>query len=462
MTRFPYLCAAALFVLLASSRLAAAPAPVDLKVSDNHRFLVTGDGKPFFYLGDTAWELFHRLNREDAELYLKDRADKGFTVIQAVAVAEFGGLKEPNAYGHLPLKDNDPAQPQDAYFQHVDWVVNKANDLGLTVAFLPTWGDKVNKKWGEGPEVFTPANASAFGEFLGKRYRDKSIIWMLGGDRPVEKPEHLEVWRAMAAGLKKGDGGRHLITYHPMGGQSSAAKVHDEPWLDFNTFQSGHGRKDGANWEMLRKDYDRQPTKPAMDSEPNYENHPVRNKAAAGQWFDEHDVRKAAYRSLFAGAFGHTYGCHDVWMMYDKGKNKNLADARTGWREAIKLPGATQVRYARKLIESRPFLTRVPDQSLIVGDAGKDGDHAQATRDADGTYAMVYFPHRREVTIDLTKVKGPVRVAWYNPRTGKASPAGESAGDKPQACTPPAPEAGAVGDDWVLLIDSAAKNYPLP
>jgi uncharacterized protein DUF4038 len=34
-----------------------------LKVSDNKRFLVQEDGKPFFYLGDTAWELFHRLTR---------------------------------------------------------------------------------------------------------------------------------------------------------------------------------------------------------------------------------------------------------------------------------------------------------------------------------------------------------------------------------------------------------------
>ena len=57
-----------------------------LRVSDNGRYLQTLDGKPFFWLGDTAWELFHRLSREEAEMYLKNRAAKGFTVIQAVAV----------------------------------------------------------------------------------------------------------------------------------------------------------------------------------------------------------------------------------------------------------------------------------------------------------------------------------------------------------------------------------------
>ncbi len=76
-----------------------------LKVSDNRRYLVHADGKPFFYLGDTAWELFHRLDREQATRYLEDRAKKGFTVIQAVAIAELDGHTDPNPYGHLPFVD---------------------------------------------------------------------------------------------------------------------------------------------------------------------------------------------------------------------------------------------------------------------------------------------------------------------------------------------------------------------
>src|SRR5690349_6787568 len=74
-----------------------------LRVSDNKHHLVTTDGKPFFWLGDTAWELFHKLNREDAELYFKTRADQGFNVIQVVALAELDGLHKPNAYGATPL-----------------------------------------------------------------------------------------------------------------------------------------------------------------------------------------------------------------------------------------------------------------------------------------------------------------------------------------------------------------------
>src|SRR5215218_8719160 len=130
---------------LLSARAAAAEAPARLQVSDNKRFLITSDGSPFFYLGDTAWELFHRLNREQADRYLQDRASKGFTVIQAVAIAELQGHSDPNAYGHLPLTDLDPAKPatkdgaDNDYWDHVDYIVNKANSLGLTIGFLPTW-----------------------------------------------------------------------------------------------------------------------------------------------------------------------------------------------------------------------------------------------------------------------------------------------------------------------------------
>ena len=151
-----------------------------LRVSDARRYLQQENGTPFFWLGDTAWELFHRLDREEASRYLENRADKGFTVIQAVVLAELDGLNTPNPYGDTPLINNDPTQPNEAYFKHVDFIVNRAEALGLHIGMLPTWGDKFNKRWGVGPEVFTPDNARAFGEFLGRRYQNKPIVWILG------------------------------------------------------------------------------------------------------------------------------------------------------------------------------------------------------------------------------------------------------------------------------------------
>jgi len=109
-------------VLLSTLACSAAPLP-RLKVSQDHHFLVTDSGRPFFWLGDTAWELFHRLNREDADRYLQNRSRKGFTLIQAVVLAEISGLADTNPYGQLPLIDNDPTRPNEEYFKHVDWIV---------------------------------------------------------------------------------------------------------------------------------------------------------------------------------------------------------------------------------------------------------------------------------------------------------------------------------------------------
>jgi hypothetical protein len=157
-----------------------------LRVSADGRHLATASGRPFFWLGDTAWELFHRCTLEEAELYLENRRRKGFTVIQAVALAEFDGLHTPNPYGELPLHDDDPARPNDAYFRHVDAIIRLAADKGLYVGLLPTWGDKVAGMWGSGPIVFDAEKAWVYGRWLAARYREQpNIIWILGGDRPA-------------------------------------------------------------------------------------------------------------------------------------------------------------------------------------------------------------------------------------------------------------------------------------
>ena len=443
----------------------AAPLP-KLKVSDNHRFLVTESGKPFFWLGDTAWELFHRLNREDAERYLKNRAQLGFTVVQAVALAEMNGLNAPNAYGHRPLKDNDPQQPDEDYFKDVDWVVAKANSLGLYVGFLPTWGDKWNQKWGCGPEIFTPQNAEVYGEWLGKRYKDSGIVWILGGDRPVENDTHKEIIRALARGLRKGDSGAHLITLHPFGGSGSAEIFQNEEWLDFNMRQNGHQAEFTGRYDQTRGDYDRTPIKPVIDGEPIYEDHPVSFKAKEFGHSIASDVRRPLYWDLFAGACGHTYGNHAVWQFFDPKHFEPINAPLMPWFEAINQPGAAQMQHAKHLLLSRPFLTRVPDDSVIVADTvptcvpGAGRYRFVATRDVEGRYAMVYAPVGRAFKVRMAVINNPkIKAWWFNPRNGKATFIGTFTNQDEREFI--SPDAGEMLD-WVLVLDDAAKHYPPP
>ena len=451
-------------VLLTAAATTAQPLP-HLKVSDNKRFLVTADNQPFFWLGDTAWELFHRLTREDAERYLRKRVEQRFTVIQAVVLAEFDGLVEPNAYGHLPLRNNDPTQPIEEYFAHVDWIVNKANALGLYVGLLPTWGDKWNTKWGAGPEIFTRDNARRYGSWLGARYKDAGIVWILGGDRPVETDVHRDIIRAMAEGLRAGDGGVHLMTLHPPGGNSSSTWFHSDEWLDFNMRQNGHVTEYTGRYDQTRVDYDRTPVKPVLDGEPIYEGHPVAFDAKKFGHSIASDVRRPLYWDLFTGGFGHTYGHHSVWQMWTP-QRKPVNNPLMTWQQAIEEPGGAQMQHGRALIESRPFLTRVPDQTIIVTDRvptsvpGAGRYAFVATRDAAGTYAMVYAPIGRAFRVRMNVIAAArVKVWWFNPRTGAATSIGTFANQGEREFVPP--DRGEMLD-WVLVLDDETKRYPAP
>ena len=461
-----------LAVLLSLSLSIAVQAAMPrLRVSDNHRFLVKEDGTPFFYLGDTAWELFHRLNREEASRYLEDREKKGFTVIQAVALAELDGHMAANANGHLPLVDLDPTRPDvrdgpnNDYWDNVDTIVKRAESLGLFIGFLPTWGRFWHDPTKDGKPLFNEANAAIYGEWLGKRYRDKPIIWILGGDRSVDNEQQKAVIRAMARGLRKGDGGNHLFTLHPPGGNGSSTWFHDDDWLDFNMRQNGHQAEFTGRYDQTRVDYDRTPVKPVIDGEPIYEDHPVSFDAKKLGHSIAADVRRPLYWDLFSGACGHTYGHHSVWQMWAPGRNP-INNPLMPWFEAIDQPGAGQMQFGRKLIESRPFLTRIPDDSVIVTDRvstsvpGAGRYRFVATRDESGSYAMVYVPIGRKFKVRMDKITGAtVKAWWFNPRNGEATAMGEFPNTGEREFLPPN-----AGEhlDWVLVLDDAAKAFPVP
>ena len=450
----------------------AATAP-RLKVEPTaKRTLIYEDGRPFFYLGDTAWEIFHRLTIEEAREYLDDRASKAFTVIQAVALAELDGLHTPNAYGHVPLLDDDPTRPaiQDGpandYWDHVDAIVGEAEKRGMFIGLLPTWGDKWNRgKWGAGPVIFTPENAAIYGEWIGRRYKDRAVIWILGGDRAIENDAHRAIIEGMARGIRRGDGATHLMTFHTHGGESSSKWFHDADWLDFNMRQNGHE----ATYERYagtRRDFERQPVKPVIDGEPIYEDHPISFDAKEHGHSISADCRRALYWDLFNGAFGHTYGHHAVWQMAAPDRTP-VNMPLLSWREAIQQPAAAQMQHGRRLIESRPSFDRVPDDTLIVphGQAptavpGAGRYRFVAVRDREASWAMIYAPVGREFTVRTSLLSGETLNAWwFNPRDGKAERSDSiKKAETHRFRTPDHGEAV----DWILVLDDASRGYAAP
>lgn len=433
-----------------------------LKVSEDHRYLVTEDGKPFFWLGDTGWLLFGKLNREEADQYLEQRKKQGFNVIQVMVLH---GIPEVNVYGDSALVNGDVSKPlltegnaptdsvQYDYWDHVDYIVDLAAKKGLYMAMVPVWGSPVKAG------LVNTKQAEVYAKFLADRYKDKSnVIWLNGGD--IKGSDSLNVWQAIGRTLRKNDP-NHLITFHPRGRYTSSEWFHNEDWLDFNMFQSGHRnyaqdtsakepRHYGEdNYKFIIEDFAKTPAKPSIDGEPSYEGIPHGlHDTLAPRWTDS-DVRRYGYWSVFAGGFGYTYGNNAV-MQFHNAKDKGSAyGSHTFWTEAINDPGAQQMKYIKILMLSRPMLERVPDQSMVA-DQGEKYNYIAATRGKE--YAFFYTYTGRNFKVNLGKIEGEkVKASWFNPRDGKTQEAGSFENKGVQEFN--APGEPKDGNDWVLILD---------
>jgi hypothetical protein len=388
--------------------LAACAAEVDgpLKISPNGRYFVDQTGKPFFWLGDTAWPLFVQYGQGQAEAYLKNRATKGFTVIQGVLAWSPGGsgaeVQHPaaNVNGDKPWLNNDPATPNDAFFKHVDSLLEDARLQGLVLAMLPTWGYYVNDA-----KVFNPQNALAYGRWLGARYKKApNLIWVSGGDRVATGFE--EVWRALGRGLREGDGGAHLITYHPCGWRSSSQYFHNDDWLDFNMIETW------TEWAKVHPaitaDALRTPVKPVVLGEGAYENGPEYPQGPITPLI----VRRQAWWAVMAGGFP-TYGQDQMWRM------------QPGWDKTFDTPGASHVCKMKEIMTSLPWWDLVPDQGVFATGVSSERTLNAGMRSTSGDRLVIYLSSQCSVFVHLDKIAAAkAKATWINPTTGEHKDAG--------------------------------------
>jgi hypothetical protein len=369
---------------------------------------------------------------KDAEHYLRTRAAQGFNVIQAMLISEFESREEGtgNVFGEHSLHDWNPETPNEAYFKHVDGILDLTEKLGLYMCLVPIWGDKVGPQLhSPGPEVLNPQNAAVYGSWLGNRYKNRAnILWMVGGDRSPNQGWQLETWRSLAHAIR-GAGANQLMAYHPSGNTSSAWYVHAEDWLEVNTVQTGHAeRRAGTCHGFISVDRARLPRKPVFNSEPCYEDHPVNWSRANGIFLDD-EVRFAAYQSVFSGACGHTYGHYSVFMFHSKDRPGVWADPQMyEWRDALYRPGVEQVGLLKKLIEQYGFPQPAPE--LLKSAPGA----TRAARAKDTV--LVYVCNQGEVSLNGNYLSAQ----WFNPRDGSYSAAD-------------APFYSPTLEDWVLLLE---------
>jgi len=413
-----------------------------LQIHPNNPHLLGNDqGVETFLLGDTAWQLLQRLSRDEILYYLDNRAAKGFNLVCTVFLPEFDGLRVPNAEGQVPLLAFDPIEFNDKYLDLVHFLLSEAEQRGITIGLLPTWGDKMTAPWGTGPRIFDlgdEAKCFAYAHDLATHLKDHSnILWVLGGDRPANlskispdwpypweagftpETDWEPLWRAMSEGISEVTQSP-LFAFHPQGGSTSSSQlIHQSAWLDLNMIQSGHGGgHDVPIWEWIARDYALEPAKPTMDAEPNYEDHPVNPWPVWDPklgFFDDYDVRKQCYRSVFAGGCGVVYGHHCVWQFWN-GKHEPVMWPKFEWKEALDRPGAVHVGLMKKLIDQFGSAPRIPDQSVFPDGQGVGSNAKCCLRTEDGRLALVYVPSGQSFTLMLPSHSGrATALNWLSP-----------------------------------------------
>lgn len=426
---------------------------MELRISKNGKYFENGGG-PFFWLGDTAWLMTQVLNKEECGLYLRNRKEKGFNVIQIDLMHGFNEEKTEKDAGW----EKDVRNPK--YWEFCDEIIDMAEEMGLYLAILPAWGNMVTDK------VLDEEKIVRYGKFLGERYHGKkNIIWVVGGD--VRGDAAYPVFCALGKTLKECNPTR-LVTFHPFGRTSSDQWFAGEPWMDFHMFQSGHRRYDqislGAwddkgkgdntygedNWKYVQQVRRQERTMPVLDAEPSYEGIPHGLHDPKEPYWEDCDVRRYGYWSVFEGACGYTYGHNAIMQFYNDVTKPGAFGVREHWMDALHQEGSGQMRHLKELMERVDFWNGKPAEELLLSGQKERYHRISVFAGEDFIYCYDYMGDM--FNLDLQKYQDGRRIAgyWFDPASGTFSYMGDLTGKRNAAVRPPRKAAGQ--NDWVFAV----------
>jgi hypothetical protein len=427
----------------------ATKTPFPLRLEAGKRYLVDASGNPFFLHADTAWSLIASLSLADAEKYLEDRRKKGFNAVIVSLIEHFFTTNAPrNFNGDAPFTTpGNFGTPNEAYFSHADQIVQRAAAKGILVLLLPAYLGYAggNEGWYQEMAANGPAAMRTYGRYVGQRHaRFTNILWVLGGDF---NPPSKALVRELALGIKEFDPSS-LHSAHCAPETSALGYWAGESWLQVNNIYTYVDVPAKARTEYGN-------SMPFFLFESHYENDPQGT---------EQRVRVQAYQALLSGAMGHAFGNNPIWHFDGPGIYPSTPP---NWEEWLDSAGARSMVHLRSLFTTRAWWTLVPDFSnafLTNGHASSNPfARAVAAKAQDGSFAFVYMPSARAVTVDLAQMAGPrVLARWYDPASGQfssvpipGSPFPRTAGSQTLPL-PPGNNSSPTGNfsDWVLVLES--------
>jgi hypothetical protein len=398
-----------------------------LRVSTDRRYLTYADGTPFFWLGDTAWNGVLKADFRSWDLYLRDRAAKGFNVIQYVTTQ--WRTASGNADGRPAFYGREKIEIDPVFFQWMDERVDAINAHGLVAAPVLIWTHTQHTAE-LNPGLLLPDDQIVLlAKYMVARYGANQVVWFLAGDADY-RGEKAERWKRIGRAVF-GERHHRLATMHPGGRMWVQDEFRQEPWFSFNGYQSGHGTGDDSHrWHTEgppSQGWQKTPAFPIINLEPNYEDHIGR---PLGKVFTDYEVRRAAYWSmLVTPPAGVTYGGHGIWS-WELKANPPMTHPYTGtakpWHEAMKLPGTVGMKLLKEFFTSFAWWTLRPAQELLVAQPGKEApaNFIAAAKNEEGDLCVVYIPAGGAVELKLEQFRKPLQAAWFNPATGVRTPIG--------------------------------------
>jgi len=432
-----------IFVMALDASTAHADAPT-LSISPNGRHLIDETGRAFLLTGDSAWSLFAEPTMAEVELYLEDRAARGFNFVAANLIEHRFTTNPPkNADGVEPFSAEPFVTPNETYFARCDDILSLASSLGIVILLNPAYQgwNCTTQGWCEEIEEASLSDMRDWGRYVGDRYKDfPNIIWSIGGD--WDPTQIADEYREMVAGIREFDT-THLISAHNHRETQAVTYWPGEAWLDVNNVFAPRD----ALYQHTLAAYDHSPVMPFFLLEAYYEN----------EYNNTHqELRAQAYWSVLTGAFGVVFGNCPIWHF---GYSSSWCGL-TNWVGELDEPGSVHMTHYRDLFESRRWHRLVPDsenETLTAG-MGVDGseNYAFAAVASDGSSIIAYVPTPRQLTFDTTALSGStVRAWWFDPSDATATLVGDYPGGNLVIPTGPA------GDN-VLVLDDAAIGFDEP
>lgn len=404
--------------------------------------------KPVFITGDAPQTLAVQVSQADVDTYLADRVSRGFNALWVIMADGGPSCDQTNCpqnyYGNSPFDGADFTNEDAAYWGNVDLVFKKAAALGITVFAQPMFVGDAGSYYHSSINSSSDATITAYGTWLGNRYRNyPNIVWFLGGDCDMTDSTLATRMGDLAAGIVGADP-NHLMMMEPIRNQSSQQMWNQATPLTLN---------------MVYPDYSHSQTLCAS----NYASYHSTIPSFMGEdWYElEHSMtalqlREEAYWEVLSGcSLGRLFGNMAIWTF--NGPKNSSGDT---WQSQLGSGGSLTEEYQGQLMRSREFWKMAPDSSnaVLTGGIGSGTSISVASCTSDGQTCIVYDPvgNTQAPQINMAYFSGTIHAWWFAPQTGATTDLSTFTNSGTHTFTP------TDGNDWVLVLDLNGASLAAP